>query len=61
MAANSERISAQKVGEKRRRLNFRFIGLEIDTTLFVLIVVLLVMGIIMMFSAYLSTDIPCLC
>ncbi len=55
MAANIEKISARKVGQKRRKLNFRFIGLEVDTTLFVLIVVLLVMGIIMMFSASYAT------
>ena len=51
MAASIEKLPAQRAVKKRRRLNFRFIALEIDKTLFALIIVLLVFGIIMMFSA----------
>ena len=51
MAASIEKLPAQKAVRKRRKLNFRFIALEIDKTLFALIIILLVFGIIMMFSA----------
>lgn len=51
MAASIEKLPAQKAVRRRGKLNFRFIALEIDKTLFALIIILLAMGIIMMFSA----------
>ena len=54
MAASIEKLSAQKAVKaikKRGGNNFRFIALEIDKTFFALIIILLVLGITMMFSA----------
>lgn len=51
MAIAVDSKPTQQAGAKRRKWNFRFIALEIDKTLFAIIMVLLACGIIMMFSA----------
>ncbi|MCD7741054.1 MAG: FtsW/RodA/SpoVE family cell cycle protein [Ruminococcus sp.] len=52
MAANGENVQAvEQAGRKRKTLNFRFIIAEIDKTFFLIVIVLLVFGLIMMFSA----------
>ncbi|WP_124101171.1 FtsW/RodA/SpoVE family cell cycle protein [Ruminococcus sp. Marseille-P6503] len=45
------RSAGQPVAQARKKINFRFIRSEIDKPFFILVLVLLVFGIIMMFSA----------
>lgn len=53
MAARTEKSpeKAVQAGQKRKSLNFRFVLAEIDKTFFLIVVILLVFGLIMMFSA----------
>lgn len=53
MAAKTEKGRAvpEQAGRKRKNLNFRFVLAEIDKTFFLIVVILLVFGLIMMFSA----------
>lgn len=51
MAANIEKTSAVQAGQKRKTLNLRFVLAEIDVTFFGIVVVLMVFGLAMMFSA----------
>lgn len=51
MAATIEKTPSAQAGRKRKTNNFRFILAEIDVTFFGIIVVLMVFGLAMMFSA----------
>ena len=50
-AASGGSSAGQPVAQARKKINFRFIKSEIDKPFFILVLVLLVFGIIMMFSA----------
>ena len=49
------KTAAGQAGRKRKTFNFRFVLAEIDKTFFAIIVILLVFGLIMMFSASYAT------
>ncbi|MGN0633192.1 MAG: FtsW/RodA/SpoVE family cell cycle protein [Oscillospiraceae bacterium] len=51
MPSNNAAAPAAYAGRKRKKLNFRFVIAEIDKTFFALVIILLVFGLIMMFSA----------
>lgn len=53
MASNAENraVPNMQAGRKRKSLNFRFVLSEIDKTFFLIVVILLVFGLIMVFSA----------
>lgn len=53
MAVNGENTpsAVQQAGRKRKSLNFRFVLAELDKTFFTIVIILLVFGLIMMFSA----------
>lgn len=56
MAATVDRTQpAAQAGRKRKSFNFRIVLSEIDMTLFAIIIILLVFGLIMMFSASYAT------
>ena len=48
---DSRGSAGQPIAQARKRINFRFIKSEIDKPFFILVLVLLVFGIVMMFSA----------
>ena len=49
------KTAAGQAGRKRKTFNFRFVLAEIDKTFFAIVVILLVFGLIMMFSASYAT------
>lgn len=49
--ADKNPVRKEQAGQKRKSLNFRFVLAEIDKTFFLIVVILLVFGLIMMFSA----------
>ena len=55
MAATAERPVSAQAGRKRKTFNFRFVLAEIDKTFFAIVIILLVFGLIMMFSASYAT------